>query len=482
MRRRALAAACSAAILIADLLLSQYRRHGKPVQASSIYRRLAVNRIRKEIERMADFANETPEKAQPSGRSRIEIRAARIAVDYFVIATIYLLAGMTALPWLTPRMLDYFYQPLILALVHTFTIGWITAAIIGVLYRYAPALGHKPLPYPRLLAPQLILFLIGSSGVISHFALGSWSGVWSAAIVLIASLILFGVNIVPCVWAGVGRGIAQTGVLFAVCFLLTAATLGFLLALDKSVGIIGGNLLDNLAAHANLAAIGWIAITVCALSYRMLPAFIGAEAINFDGRRWLVYALGGSAIMLATALLFASKAIIISAATLAALPIVIFVVSIFAMLPGRRPMPGWTAPHVAAGAGWAMVAVASGLALPPLDGDSMIAARVAVIYGAAGLLGWFGNFIIGMSYHLFPGAVAHARSVRGRSAMKFADIESPSGRWLIFASYNAGLLLLGADALASRLLPATIGEILTALGGVAYSLATLRTLSFAYRR
>jgi high-affinity K+ transport system ATPase subunit B len=66
--------------------------------------------------------------------------------------------------------------------------------------------------------------------------------------------------------------------------------------------------------------------------------------------------------------------------------------------------------------------------------------------------------------------------------MKFAEIESPSGRWLIFASYNAGLLLLGVYALSSRLLPTTIGATLTALGAVAYSLFTLRTLSFAYRR
>jgi hypothetical protein len=441
-----------------------------------------VNQIGKEIERMADFADETPEKAQPSGRSRSEIRAARIAVDYFVIATIYLIAGMAALPWLTTPMLDYFYQPRILALVHTFTIGWITAAIIGVLYRYAPALGHKPLPYPRLLAPQLILFLIGSSGVISHFALGSWSGVWSAAIVLIASLILFAVNIVPCVWAGVGRGIAQTGVAFAVSFLLAAATLGFLLALDKSVGIIGGNLLDNLAAHANLAAIGWIAITVCALSQRMLPAFIGAMAIDFDRRRWLVYALGGSAITLAAALLFAGQIIVIAAAIFAALSIVVFVMSIFAMIPGRRPMPGWTAPHVAAGAGWALLAVASGLALLALGGDSMIGAHVAVVYGAAGLLGWFGNFIIGMSYHLFPGAVAHVRSAKGWPSMKFAEIESPSGRWMIFAGYNAGLAIVSASALASQAALAEIGAALTALGTAIYALATLRALSFAYRR
>lgn len=145
-------------------------------------------------------------------------------------------------------------------------------------------------------------------------------------------------------------------------------------------------------------------------------------------------------------------------------------------------MPGWTARHVAAGAGWAILAVASGLALLSIGGDSTFGAHIAVVYGAAGLLGWFGNFIIGMSYHLFPGAVAHARSVKGRSAMKFAEIESPSGRWLIFASYNGGLAIVSASALASQVALAAAGAALTTLGTTIYSLSTLRALSFAYRR
>ena len=118
-----------------------------------------------------------------------------------------------------------------------------------------------------------------------------------------------------------------------------------------------------------------------------------------------------------------------------------------------------------------------------LGGDSVIGSHVAVVYGAAGLLGWFGNFIIGISYHLFPGAVVHARSTNRKPAMKLAEIESPIGRSLIFASYNAGLAILCASVLASQPLLATLGATLTALGGgVVYSLSTLRALSFAYRR
>lgn len=426
-----------------------------------------------------DSASTSAPRAQAG--SRLEIGAARIPVDFFVIATIYLAAGMLAAPWLTPRLLEYFYQPSILALVHTFTIGWITAAIMGVLYRYAPALAHRPLPYPRLLMPQLVLFVIGSSGMITHFALGAWSGVWSAAIVLIASVILFAANIIPCVWAEFGRGLAQTGITIAIGFLFAAAVLGCLLALDKSVGFMDGNVIDNLAAHAHLAALGWVGITVCALSYRMLPAFAGTKAIAFDRRHWQVYALGIAAILLAGALLRETKMTLIPA-VLAAIALGVYAISIVAMISRRRPVPGWTLPHAAAGIAWMMVAAAMGLTLTIIGIDGALGSRIAIGYGAAGLLGWFGNFIFGMSYHLFPGAVIHARAATRKTQITHAQISRPRLNLTTFAGFNLGLALLVAGALASNGILAISGSSLATLGALAYATGALHSLSFAYRR
>lgn len=426
-----------------------------------------------------DSASTSAPRAQAG--SRLEIGAARIPVDFFVIATIYLAAGMLAAPWLTPRLLEYFYQPSILALVHTFTIGWITAAIMGVLYRYAPALAHRPLPYPRLLMPQLVLFVIGSSGMITHFALGAWSGVWSAAIVLIASVILFAANIIPCVWAEFGRGLAQTGITIAIGFLFAAAVLGCLLALDKSVGFMDGNVIDNLAAHAHLAALGWVGITVCALSYRMLPAFAGTKAIAFDRRHWQVYALGIAAILLAGALLRETKMTLIPS-ILAAIALGVYAISIVAMISRRRPVPGWTLPHAAAGIAWMMVAAAMGLTLTIIGIDGALGSRIAIGYGAAGLLGWFGNFIFGMSYHLFPGAVIHARAATRKTQITHAQISRPRLNLTTFAGFNLGLALLVAGALASNGILAISGSSLATLGALAYATGALHSLSFAYRR
>ena len=191
-------------------------------------------------------------------RTRIEIRCARIPIDFFVVATLSFACGIAAAPWVVGAVAGYFYQSSVLAVVHTLALGWITAAIMGVIYSYVPALTRRTLPYPRLLMPQFVLYVIGASGMVSHFALGSWSGIWSAALVVIASVVLFAANIFPLLWPQVACGVVESGIFIALCFLLIAATLGFLLALDKSYGFLGGSVISNLASHAHLAAIGWV--------------------------------------------------------------------------------------------------------------------------------------------------------------------------------------------------------------------------------
>ncbi|MFZ0888778.1 MAG: hypothetical protein WA005_10025 [Candidatus Binataceae bacterium] len=37
------------------------------------------------------------------------------------------------MPWITPDVVQFFYQPFPLALVHAFTLGWITATIMSVM-------------------------------------------------------------------------------------------------------------------------------------------------------------------------------------------------------------------------------------------------------------------------------------------------------------------------------------------------------------
>jgi len=414
--------------------------------------------------------------------TRAGIRCARISIDFFVLATVSLAGGIAAAPWVVGALAGYFYQLSVLALVHTFALGWITAVIIGVMYRYVPALTHGTLPYPRLLMPQLVLYVIyviGVSGMVSHFALGSWSGVWSAAIVVIASIVLFAANIVPLLRPQVGRGVAESGMFIALCFLIIAAALGFLLAFDKSRGFLGGSLISNLASHAHLAALGWVTLTICAVSYRMVPALILPGITLPNSASWQLCGLAFGVVGLAVSLLIRAPGIALWGMAIAAALIAYVITIVRLVWTHRRPID-WSIRHAIAGIGWLIVAVVMGIVLALTGAENEFGARLAAAYGVLGIFGWMGNFIIGISYYLFPGSVIRVRAVRGWHAMTHAALSVPTPRAFIFVAFNAGLAILVAGLLDANVTICIVATTIIAAGVLSYSAATTWTLSFAY--
>ncbi len=408
------------------------------------------------------------------------LRIGRIPICFFVVSVFFFLIGVCAMPFAAPYAADFFYQAVVLAVVHTFTLGWITAAIMGVMYRYVPALTRVPIRWPRVAYAQLAIFAIGVSGMVAHFELGAWFGLWLAAIAVVISIIMFAANLAPCLWAQFGSGVAETGMMLALGFLITTASLGTLLGIDKTYDFLGGNVLTNISGHAHLAAIGWVTMSICAVSYRMLPAFLLPTVPLPRHALWQLYALAASVSALAVSLLFGLGGETIFAVTTAA-ALVWWVVIIGRMVARRRMPLGWTPRHALAGIAGLAVAIALGIALTLTGGDSYWGARIAPGYALAGLLGFFSNFIIGMSYQLFPGFVACARQGRGWAAVTIAELSVMRTRWFVFGAFNAGVAVMIAGFMAGSLGTIQAGAILGAAGGAAYALTTMWTLSFAFR-
>lgn len=404
----------------------------------------------------------------------------RTPLHFFVIAVLFFAGGMIALPFVIPAIAQFFYQPGPLALTHTFTLGWISAVIIGVMYRYVPALTRHPVQYPRLALVQVGLWAIGVSGMIAHFTIGIWSGVWLAAIVVVVAIVIFAANMFPCLWPQAGKGVAETGMFIALCFLILAASLGFTLAFDKNYDFMRGDVLTNLASHVHFAAVGWVTMAICAVSYRMLPAFLLPLAPLSPRASWQIFALTIAVLGLGFTLLLR-----LPGATFWSLMIVASLVAyavIIAKLVRTHRMPfDWTTRHALAGVTWLAAAAILGVTLSVTGGQSEIGNRIAGAYGFAGLLGFVSNFIIGMSYKLFPGFVARARASMGWGAAANAELSDSRPQPVVFIAFNSGIALAVAGLLLGWLPIAVAGGIAIASGGLIYSLVTLLTLSYAYR-
>jgi len=405
----------------------------------------------------------------------------RLSIHFFAIAIFFFALGTASAPWATVKLADYFYQLPVLAWVHTFTLGWITSAILGVMYRYVPAMTNRELRFPRMANVQLVLYFLGASGVVAHFMLGSWDGVWMAGAVIALSVVLFAINIVPCLAPQFGRGAAETGMLMAIFFLFCAGCLGSALAFDKGRSFMSGTLLRNLSAHAHLAVLGWVTLTICAVSYRFMTALMGEKAQVPRSALLQLFALAAATIVLFTALL-AGAWNVTAWAVVTGIALGAYAVIFPGLIASRSGPLDWTMGHVLAAMVCLVLSIIAGIALAQIGVGSPFGARLACAYGVLGLLGWVSNFIVGMSYQLFTGFVARARSALGWPYLSIAELSISRGRPLVFCALNSGVLLMAGGLLADRATVAIAGASLIALAGLVYSAAMAWTLSFAYRR
>jgi hypothetical protein len=406
----------------------------------------------------------------------------RLPIYFFSIALFSFALGTATAPWATIKLADYFYQLPVLAWVHTFTLGWITSAILGVICRDAPVASSGELRFPRLAKVQLVLYFLGASGVVAHFMLGSWDGVWMAGAVVALSVILFAINTVPCMAPGFGRGAAESGLLMALFFLLCASSLGAVLAFDKGRGLMPGTLLRNLSAHAHLAALGWVSLAICALSYRCMAAMASSDKAPVPRSALMqIFALTAVTVALFIALMAGVGSVTIWSVAVAA-ALAAYVVIFRSVARSGGVPPGWTTRHALAAMFCLMLAVAAGICLAVTGVGSPAGAHLACAYGVLGLLGWASNFIIAMSYQLFAGFVVRARSALGWPPLRPEELSVISGRPLVFWALNAGVLIMAGGLLAGPIAISQAGAFLIAAAGLVYSATMAWTLSFAYRR
>ena len=417
-----------------------------------------------------------------SGRAAmIAPETTRLPIHFFVFSVFWFTYGAVLLPWLTPSAIHLFYQPGILSLVHVFTLGFITSAIMGVMYRYVPALTRRSVAHPGLARFQFVAYAIGVAGMVSHFALGSWTGLWWSAALVLAGVILFAINLLPLLWIRLGRGVAETGMFVAIGFLILAALLGLLMGIEEAHGFVLGNLVTSLGCHVTFAAIGWVTLAICAASHRLVPAFIlPKKLLPRMAALWQIIALAVATLGLGTSLLLQLPGVWCWSLT-AAGALLVYAVIMATLVGSRRTAIDWSLGHALTGMLWLIVAIALSQAVTWLGGWSIEGSSLAGALVTAALLGWAGNFIIGMSYQLFPGVVVRVRAALRFPAFTIAELSVSWPRPFILLGFNAGVTLIAAAFMFRTPTLATVGGWLVLGAVVPYTAIISWTLSFAYR-
>lgn len=325
---------------------------------------------------------------------------------YWAFAHLSLALAFTVM-LVDPRgVVGFYYHPVMVAVVHLVTLGWITGSILGALYLVGPMALRAPLPAGRADLWGYGLYVVGVAGMVSHFWIGEASGMAGSALMVLAGLA------VPAgrFWRVLASAPIPLEVKlhFRLAFvnLLGAAVLGLLLGIHKAWPFLPGYVLANVWAHAHLAALGWATMMVMAAGYRLLPMFLPAA---MPEGRWLwIGALtfeAGVVGLFATLLLGSAWRGLF--AVLTVLGLAIFLSRVLWMRRHPRPAPkGLRRPDLGVAQAllafaWMLLGALLGLVLA-LTPPAAWKLPVAMVYGVAFLVGFLSQVVVGIAARLFP--------------------------------------------------------------------------------
>lgn len=348
----------------------------------------------------------------------------------FAAAAFWLFSAAFALN--SDRLLGFNFQARwVLGLVHLLTLGWVAMTILGALCQMVPVHGEVPLAWPRAVKAGWWLFAAGITGYVGHL----WSGsdrYWVPATLLIAGLALYLFSLGRTMAAA--KKLDWTGwhLALGMGYLVLLAALGILLAYDRQTGVIFPDPGGALIAHAHLAVIGWVSLSIFGASYRLVaPIALARLESKVPGRLALGLANAGLVGLAADSLFFGRRLMPLWACLLAA-AFLFYASQLWPLAKGRRaeinPSLGLVLLAYLGGAVWAVL----GLALAFGRVEDSNEARAAYVFLA--LLGWVTPYILGQIHKIVPFLVwLHVYSPRNWkppvTVPKIEDIASVRLAW-----------------------------------------------------
>ncbi len=200
--------------------------------------------------------------------------ALTIPLRFLVVGWVSALVGFSLAAANAPALAHaHFSQPAVLATVHTFTLGFLTSTVMGMLYQWVPVITGRPLASPALAGGHFVAWVLALLCFIA--------GLGEANSLLMAvggSLLAVGAGLFLAVMAATIRGSdrALLPLLFVKAGLMYFA-LTVVLGLVLDAGLVHFARVSPsrlLALHIVVAVAGWLGLTLWGVSYRLFPMFV----------------------------------------------------------------------------------------------------------------------------------------------------------------------------------------------------------------
>jgi hypothetical protein len=208
------------------------------------------------------------------------IPGARLGSRYLLSSLgFWVLFNLGTLLWCRQFELFYFREPHILALTHVAALGWLTTALMGIMYVTLPATSRARPRHLRLASVQYWLQVVGVAGLTLTMSLVVQPrGRVVFGLLTLGGLVIF----VHTIAATVGRGRAwhlpEAHFVMAVFYLAITGLIGMAYVFYLNSGFVPQTM-TSLKVHAHFAGLGWLALTTMGLTYKLLPLALGLDKV-----------------------------------------------------------------------------------------------------------------------------------------------------------------------------------------------------------
>jgi hypothetical protein len=346
---------------------------------------------------------------------------------------------------------------------------------MGASFQLIPVVLERPIWSERLARWQLAVLAVAVTGMVAHFALGTWSGLAAAAGLLAGGVVLYLLNV------GLSlRGLAPwtfTARLMMAGYAGLALTtlFGLALAANRVRPFLPGEFFPTLSAHVQLALLGWVAPMILGVTARVYPMFLLAPPPSprtASLQLWGIVAGVPAVVLGLTAIppLLGVGALVVSVAAGAhALWVVRTARS------RKRPALDWGLRFALTGTAFLVPALALGVGLAA---DWLSGPRPALAYTIL-VLGWISLTIAGMMLKIVPFLVwyqVYSPRAGRQPVPTLAQLGWPRAEALAYALLTGGLALLAIGVWAGEVATIRVAGAALALGSSAFAATLTRVL------
>lgn len=436
---------------------------------------------------MVGEAHENKPTGTPAGPIRVRPEnpftgpSVWLPLRYLIAGQIALLLALVLAVMHAGDLLAFYYQGHLLAITHLITLGWITTTIMGASFLVAPLIFSTPLYSERLGRWQFPPWLLGIAIMTFCFWTGRYRGLAAGALLVLVAIAMYLVNLSLTFRRIPRKDVAIPYLVAALTYLAATAILGNLMAFDKVLDFLGGQVIATIQGHAHLAALGWVSLMILGVGQKMIPLLTAStpEEVRRSRRRFWLLNLGIIGLFLS--LVTRSRWVM-----LFGLVVVVGWASALWRLSrpwreGKSPRRDWSTTHVLAAFGCLVMATLLGLILASgMAGDGELAARAGMVYAFLGLIGWITLMIIGMSYRVIPLLVwlhRYAPIVHDQPVPRVDELYSE--RWQVwsFLLLAAGVGLTSTALLFEFLTGLRVGLLLLSAGVMLFEANMVRVCS-----